>query len=187
MNKSKSFDDLCEAKGSLGSPSPLSQSTIYRLPYKGECSIELTLNYPRTDKFTLLSSTKQKEIYYQLFTQLVTVVDPLRVKRIEHVYEYCKSGHVHMHARISYNDTYACYPIGLIGDIVKKWISNMPHVKYQQYDKYKDKCMYEEYGRYYSPSIVCQFQFATDHYAEWTDYMNKQQSRSAAEPLSLNK
>lgn len=154
---------------SLGSPSPLVIATAEQkaLLSKYGC-IEITLNYPRTSGFVKMVSRKQKQMYLKIWDVIKCACGiPLESKC---VFEYCKSGHVHLHGYLIPSvENY--YVLGYIADIVKTYVNMLP----KKYSIYNDKCMFSEFLRYRSPSICVQYNKSDVRFNEWLNYLNKQQ------------
>lgn len=158
----------------------------YQLPTRGG-SLLITINFPRTDRFVNMDSVHQKELYLNIFNDACNAID-IRTHRFKrYVYEYCDSGHVHLHGILQVDDEALFYPIGLVSDYAKSVHRNMPKIKYQRYHLYSDKAMYKQYCRYRSPQCCVQYVFKDDTEAiyRWFDYMDKEQStNSRAHPPS---
>lgn len=171
-------DDLLEEKPiqsdtpSLGSVSPL-DSTIKVPTTKTEYDnvhVEITLNHPRTKNFVNLTSDKQKVLYNKLFQRMIEKLPiPLVQTKITKTFEFCKSGHIHLHACVEYSlPTGKYYPMGLIADLVKPYLSCLKQC-------YQDRNCFPEYQRYRSPSIACQY-FNNDltRREVWLAYIHKE-------------
>lgn len=145
---------------SLGRASP-------QLQYS-DVHLEITLNHPRTSKFVNMTSDEQRKLYDKMFSKMMQhLPEPLCETHITKVYEYCKSGHVHLHACVEYKLSKAHFPMGLIADTVKRWLNQIKQV-------YQEKNCFTEFNRYRSPSITCQyFQNNKERKAVWLEYMHK--------------
>ena len=171
-----SFNDLItESDGvghSLGSPTPpttVSKELLNDSQYD-DVHVEITLNHPRTAKFNNMTSDEQKVLYTKLFHKMIEKLPvPLCQTKIERTFEYCKSGHIHLHACVIYQlPKGKYYPMGLIADLVKKYLSQIKQV-------YQDRNCYPEWTRYKAPSIVCQY-FNNDQKRRevWLSYIHKE-------------
>lgn len=127
---------------------------------------EITLNYPRTATFIKMLSTKQKILYAKLFRTITHCISPPHESK--YVYEYCKSGHVHLHGYMI-PSIKSYYILGYIADMVKTYVSLLP----KKYSKYVDSCMFSKYNRYRSASICIQYSDKLDEFNRWLMYMRK--------------
>lgn len=154
-------------EGLLGSP-----SSLFAIPEKGGF-IEITISYPRTSHFVSLTSVKQKAMYSKIFRYIKESIIFTEIKDSDFVFEYSKSGHIHMHSYILLTADSVHCPIGIVADIVKVFLKYMP----KKYDKYNDRHMFYKYIRYCSPPITVQYIFQDDieGQSRWYAYMAKQQ------------
>lgn len=132
--------------------------------------IEITLNHPRTHRFCNMTSDEQKVLYNKLFQKMIEKLPiPLVKTTIQKTFEYCKSGHIHLHACVIYSlPTGKYYPMGLIADLVKKYLSQIKQV-------YQERYCFPEYQRYRAPSIVCQYFNGDLKRREiWLSYIHKE-------------
>ena len=132
--------------------------------------IEITLNHPRTHRFCNMTSDEQKVLYNKLFQKMIEKLPiPLVKTTIQKTFEYCKTGHIHLHACVIYSlPTGKYYSMGLIADLVKKYLSLIKQV-------YQDKYCFPELQRYRSPSIVCQYFNGDLKRREiWLSYIHKE-------------
>lgn len=176
------MDELIATEGELhelGSNSP--KKGTYTMPAIGG-HLEVTLNYPRTDKFNSMVSSDQKKVYVNAWRNIIAQLGALYVKHNEYVFEYCKTGHVHLHGLIEFEDKFKLYPVGAVADTVKTFYAGVPRMKFKQY-KFVEKYMFNEYGRYMSPGVCCQYRYLhekVDNTPElcierWKNYMKKTQ------------
>jgi len=130
--------------------------------------LEITLNHPRTPKFCNMTSDEQRKHYDKLFDKIKTYLpEPLCEQHISRVFEYCKTGHVHLHACIDYKLKDIHFPMGLVADVCKRFLTTIKQV-------FQERYCYPEYNRYRSPSIVCQyFQDDIKRREVWIEYMYK--------------
>lgn len=132
--------------------------------------LEVTLNYPRVPGFIKLNSTEQKNLYNVIFKRLVHGIWPgdCTGDRYRREFEFCKSGHVHLHGWILCPKE-KFYIIGIVADTAKRYLNMLP----KRYDKYIDYNMCSEFNRYRSPMICIQYSFTTERIAVWNKYMSK--------------
>lgn len=133
--------------------------------------LEITMNYPRTIAFSKKTSVEQKKIYSILWHKLKCLFGH---NDNDFVYEYCKSGHVHLHGWIDIKGKY--FIAGLVADYVKSYLRFMP----TKFSRYKDFNYYPEYTCYKSPSILVRYrdmEVIEDRvrHEEYLKYMLKQQ------------
>jgi len=175
-----SFDEIIENGriGSLGSNTAKYEGSEYKLPIGGGY-LFVTINYPRTDKFTRLTSDKQKKLYASIWREVQGTFDPAHVNFTDYTIELCDSGHCHLHGVIILKDECTFIPLGCVSDVVKRVLTQFPHVK--GYDRYNDKSMYIGYCRYKSPGVCVQYKYRDDtkSFNEWYSYMYKEQSKSS--------
>lgn len=129
----------------------------------------ITMNYPRTKSFVNKTSTEQKKLYSKLFQTLEGI--NFLTNNSKYIYEYCQSGHIHLHGYVEMNVETKGSPIGAVADVVKRYLSMLP----KKYQTYNDKSMFSEYIRYRCPSICVQYIFKDDveGLKQWETYMNK--------------
>lgn len=137
------------------------------------CHIELTLNYPRTAVFIQLSSEHQKALYKKLYHKVLHTFGLQAIVSDIYTFEYCKSGHVHLHASIVYTFGHKFFIRGVIADIVKKYLNELP----KKYCKYMDSSMDTKYDKYKCPSICVQYNSVEcmDRIECWNAYIQKHQ------------
>lgn len=166
---SDSDSDLDCGEGHLGSPPRLAPSAPPS-EFQSDFSMLVTLNYPRTVGFLRASSQVQKELYKKLLHDIKNF-NGMIPYNVEYVFEYCKSGQVHLHALLQYKTTQVYCIGGLISDFVKNYLKNLP----KKYSLFKEGCMFYEYQRYRAPQIAVQYKLTEDEYIEkWRTYMHKE-------------
>jgi len=133
---------------------------------------EITMNYPRTSAFVLATSERQKKIYAELWRKTIAVFDSLTITKSRYIYEYCKSGHVHLHGYIDI-ELEKFYPVGGIADLVKTYLNLLP----KKYQKYIDSKMSAEWARYRDNNICVQYVEIDNKQRihDWETYINKYQ------------
>ncbi len=136
------------------------------------CNIELTLCHPQTSKFLKLTSAYQKLYYDRIYQKILCTFGMHNIKCSEHVYEYTKCGQIHMHASIELRFPTPHFPLGVVSDIVKTYLNEIPSIKC---NRYNDACMHVEWQRYRCPSIVCQYRpiSAVSRLDAWQQYIRK--------------
>lgn len=135
-----------------------------------ECTVELTLNYPRTSRFKRLCYASKVKTYFDLLYYMKLQLRFIKSSE-EHV-EMCYSGIPHMHAILhcSFDKPYSIE--GLISEIVDTWISQMPQRTRESQQKFhycpSFKC-------YRCPSILAQWTAPDDieRTKKWEDYIRK--------------
>lgn len=140
---------------------------------RSTCYLEVTLNHPRTVKFMNAVSSKQRDMYELALRRMKCAFGPLKGEVVDKEYEYCKSGHVHLHALIKYTFDTPHYPIGVVADVVKVWLHCLT-VKHGRYKEYAMK-IYNNGPKYTSPSICCKYDSVEDidRIEKWRVYMKK--------------
>jgi len=151
---------------SLGSTTP--PDSPVPVPDNVDIFIELTLNHPRNTRFNNMTSDMQKKLYDKIFSAMTeTRPLPLCGMKVERVFEYCKTGHVHLHANITYTlPKGKYYPMGIVGDLAKRYLRLIKQV-------YQEKNCYPEFNRYRCPSIVVQYNEDVKRRDVWLAYMHK--------------
>lgn len=133
-----------------------------------EIYLSVTLNVPRTLGFTRMSSHDQKKLYIKLFEHMMVCNRPIGWHtQTMHTFEFCKTGHVHLHAKIVYTPVGRYYIAGLIADLVKAYKRSVGRKTY-----YDDKCYYPEWDRYKDASICIQREQGSRKRL-WDEYMFK--------------
>ncbi len=138
---------------------------------------EITLNLPRTEKFNSMLSSRQKDAYAFIWDYIKNVVNIN--SRNHYVYEFCKSGHVHLHGYILLDDSVKHIPIGAISDIVKMFVKVYNRVfssmNKRNILKYSDRSMWYMENCYKMPSICIHYRDKHDNerFQEWSNYMQK--------------
>lgn len=186
------YGELVESFGqSTSHGSTLPKSPIdgeYKLPVQGGIVL-ITLSHPHTDKWVNLTTKDQKDLLYRLFQYCVSVADPINIVRMDHVYEYHKTGHVHLHGYVIFRDDLKLYPIGAVADMAKLYHSKMPKEKWHRYHLYNDKHLYSQYGRYRDPGCCFQYLYSDDSEGlnRWIKYIYKDQGAERPEPTGESK
>lgn len=156
-------DNESEGAGdSFSSPSPPAKRPITGY-------LMITLNHPPTRLFEQAPSHVQKQIYSKQWHQIKNTFGI--PDECQYVFEYCKSGRVHLHGLISLHcDRY--FVMGAVSDMAKAYLNLLP----RRYEEFKSRCCYPDFSRYRSPQITVQHAEATSAYVdEWRIYMQKQQ------------
>lgn len=190
MKRSTSWDELIEnpteTKGgmrNLGSIPPEVASGGH---------LEITLAYPQTDSFCNASSDKQKKLYSKLFNDMMNAIPFEYRVTAKYVFEFFKSGHIHLHGYIKLHPDRKFFIVGLLADVAKKWHSLLPVKKYQRYHLYNGKNLYSDYDRYKAPSICLQWRSEDAQRDQrpalesWIEYMNKAQLEAPSSPHLQN-
>lgn len=139
--------------------------------------IEITLNYPRTATFLKYGSFEQKRMYTRLWNVIINNFTTLmRVNSSRAVFEYCRSGQVHLHGYLVIEPNTKYYVAGLVSDMVKCYLNELP----KKYNKFVEKCIYyfddDNTVCYKCPSIkICHRTSQLDRFTEWEEYLSKQQ------------
>lgn len=153
----------------LGSPTQKSGVQVYN----SKCNLEITLNFPRTTVFKNAKSDSQKALYLRLLQIIKCTFGPTTLEECEYTFEYCKNGHIHMHASLLFNFPHLHIPIGVVSDVVKTYLKQLP----KRYSNYQEGSMFVNYIRYKSPSITVQYVSIEDSKRSeiWKTYINKYQ------------
>lgn len=137
------------------------------------CLLEVTLNYPRTPRFKLMTTVQQKSLYLQLWNKLICFKGMERIVResTRHTFELCSTGHVHLHGALYIRMPGPYYPEGIVNDLVKTWLQLLP----KKFQAYNDNNFYKDWQRYRCPSICVKHTSNgdTERVTEWETYMNK--------------
>lgn len=136
--------------------------------------IELTLNYPRTAQFRRASHDEQKDIYHRWIDDSLSDYFP-KIQKLDRFFELCKTGMVHVHLDMVMSNAEFYYPCGLVSDIVKSFLGNLPkRFGLKTFNLLNYNCSFR---RYRCPSIVCQLREITDipRALAWETYIRKSQ------------
>lgn len=132
--------------------------------------ISVTLNVPRTLAFCRMSSHDQKRLYIKLWENMMRSNRPIGWGcSTGYTFEFCKTGHIHLHGYIIYKPNSKFFIQGLIADLVKAYKRSLGKKAY-----YNDKSYYPEYVRYRDASI-CMQQETGDRINKWLEYIKKDQ------------
>lgn len=136
---------------------------------------EITLNLPRSSYFVGLVSDHQKQLYSSIWENMKNIITP--DSNTDYTYEFCKSGHVHLHGYIAVEKP--LIPVGAIADIVKRFIKvyNKIVLPRKACDrlKYNQKSMFYVDSVYKSPAILVRYTAAkdTERQQYWIEYIYK--------------
>lgn len=139
--------------------------------FPNEAWIELTLNYPRTQRFLNMTTFKQKQLYRRLYDEIIHVYGLPRLKWHEYTFEQCANGHIHLHALICYKMRDEYYIGGLVRDVTITYLNCLV----KRYRSYRDANYHCDWHRYRCPSVVCQYRSPDEvvRLEEWRKYMKK--------------
>lgn len=140
--------DCYESMGK-GHSSILARTMPEKLSFK--CHVEITLKHPYNKTWLQRLSAQQKKFYMKAFESLKNVALQ-NYKDSGYVFEYHKSGNVHLHGFIVFEFTQMINPYGLISDIAKSYYAYLPKSSY-----YNPKFLADKYQRYASPAVCVQF------------------------------
>lgn len=179
--------------GSANSARSVSPGTLkimkqvaFRKHYGGY--LEVTLNLPRSVSFKAMPSGVQKRHYSLIWNEVITVLKrkllPIDdTAQDEITFEYCESGHIHLHGSIRIHEDNVLVPVGLIADLVKYFL--IAYSKYlvdqYTYDKslkpvrYDEKNMYFLDNHYQSPMVNIRYRKTSEtaRILVWETYMHK--------------
>lgn len=139
----------------------------------GEFWLEVTMNHPRVASWENLTTTKQNSVYLKKLHLLKNCLGIDNLELLTYSYEISKDGHTHCHALFHSTSQRTHFPLGVIGDVVKTYLSTLT----KKYSNYKRHCMYEKYYRYNGAGICVQYRFPHEHerVAKWEAYIKKYQ------------
>lgn len=138
---------------------------------------EITINLPRTPSFTSMLSSRQKCLYGHLWDSIKNVITISGEN--DYTFEFCKSGHVHLHAIMKIPKSCKLIPVGGISDIVKQFINTYNRVysneKAKNKLRYNERSMWFMENVYKSPAICVRYRGENEaaRLVYWTDYMHK--------------
>lgn len=117
-------------------------------------------------------------LYSALWNDIKDIVDPYAEE--SHTYEFCKSGHVHLHGMIRLRSNFQLIPIGGISDIVKKFCrSYTVHVCAKDRNsppiRYCERSIFYLDNVYKAPAICVRYRGVNEdeRMKEWLEYMYK--------------
>lgn len=143
---------------SLGTTSP-----------KFRIGIEFTMTHPLNKGWLNQLSKRQQKFYHDancLFK--IYLKETFDIKENEIYYEYHKNGQVHAHGLFVLETTKRFYTAGLLSDLGKIYLKQMP----KKYSDFKDKYIKENPIRFFSPQININI-FDNDVRKEWRTYIKK--------------
>lgn len=139
------------------------------------CHIEITLKHPYTKKWEAMPSTLQKKFYREAWNEIKNTGGINNITDSGYVYEYHKSGHVHLHGYVSFSYTQKFSALGLIADYAKMYYILLPKIC-----KYNSNFMFDQYQRYASPAVCIQYINNIEkpnRLKEWKEYMLKENNK----------
>lgn len=137
-------------------------------------AFELTLNFPHTQAWLNATVMKQRGLYERLLKYIQETWGPYNCLWCERAFEFTKKGQVHLHALLYYTVEPYYTDVGLINDIVRTFLRELP----RKYSRFKEEYVYPDLKRYKSPSICLQYRDPyedTGKLAEWLKYIYKDQ------------
>jgi len=136
-----------------------------------EFYIELTMNHPRCKGWDNLISTRQFNLYLKKLNDIKNCLGFNNLGIVDYGFEVSKDGHFHCHALLHSTCAKVHFPLGVVSDIVKTYLSSLP----KKYQKYYNSNMYDKYRRYHGPGICVQYQDSSnkERIKEWLNYINK--------------
>lgn len=134
---------------------------------------EITIHYPCTALWLKMSAEKQRKKLSVIFRDAICALPLDKHYSSRHVFEFGKNGQVHLHGVLVVNDDFKHIPVGSISDIVKVILSYFP----KKYNKFCTSHLYAQWDRYAAAQCCVQYRSKTEteRYAEWTNYLSKQQ------------
>lgn len=139
--------------------------------------LEITMNLPRTPTFLKADSDKQKALYTTIFNKTFNCIPMVKLaKHKEFIFEYCKSGQIHLHGYITLNDDVKYNAHGLISDLTKRYLECQP----KKYSKFSENKMYTfdngDTVCYKTDSLKLSWKNNQDsRFDEWLNYIQKAQ------------
>lgn len=164
--------DYSKEKSGAGFLKPLGRSLDNFPNHNYFCYLEITLNYPRNAMFKRLQSDAQISLYMGLLEYMLYNTSLYRFVVYKNIqFEKCMDGHTHMHASVKFNFTEPYTAVGLIEQLVKCYLTQLP----LKYNYYNEQLMRYDFKRYRCPSIVVQFVDAADidRIEKWNNYIIK--------------
>lgn len=134
-------------------------------------SFAVTINHPRSVIFLNVQSDRQKLMYAKIWQQLAYSCN---IVTKDFIFEYCKSGQIHLHGLVVYKFVSAGHIIGLISDIVKSLLPALGSGKNKR-ESFQEASMYSQWNRYRSPAICVQYLDTDKSILDWKIYMSKYQ------------
>lgn len=170
MSKKKSDIDYSEVFDELPS---LGSSSAKLQGGQSECFIELTFNYPRITSFVNKTSQQQKAFYDKIFYIVKNTFSVACLYESQRTFEFCQSGHVHLHAWLHLKFDHPHVAVGVVADLAKVYLKCLP----KRHNLYSDSKMSAQFLRYRSPSICVQYRNINDieRTTKWKQYINKYQ------------
>lgn len=134
------------------------------------CRLEMTMNYPRSSRFKRLVPESRKLVYVNLLEYIK--VHHTCIKLTESTIELCKSGYPHMHVTLHCKMTGPYSIEGLLNDIVKTYVSQLPKLTQNSLHKYH-YC--NKFNCFKCPSILLQWYRSSDSERAlvWSEYIKK--------------
>lgn len=151
----------------------ISKESLGSMTDLNKVNLEITLNYPENAAYKRMKDDDKKVMYERLWQYVL-----INQKLIDYVvenktnFEYGKqAGKMHMHILLKLHFNGCFCPEGLVKQIAKCWLSQLPK-RYYLYDESK---YWIKYFRYRCASICCQIQFVNDFERTkyWEDYIKK--------------
>ena len=151
------------------------------LPPKIESRLEITITHPHTTQWCNMPSLLQRKKLSDIWVGMRNIGGMNNIVKAEYVYEFHKSGHVHLHGYIDFEfDLKQFSPVGLVSDYVKMVLLQMP----KKYCNYSDRNMYindedDKFNIVYKcPQVMIRYINKTDwpeRVIEWEGYIQKHQ------------
>lgn len=111
--------------------SVLAEDIVLKKVY--ECTLEITINYPRSKRFMSLSVQEQVQVYRDLWEKLLEKISFCGKKDNRYVIEFCKDGTPHLHGSITCYDMANHYEMGVVSEVAKMIYLLLPKQYYKQY------------------------------------------------------
>lgn len=152
-----------------------------RPPPKIESRLEITITHPHTTQWCNMPSLLQKKKLSDIWMGMRNIGGMNNIVKAEYVYEFHKSGHVHLHGYIDFEFNLKCIsPVGLVSDYVKMVLLQMP----KKSCNYVDKNMYINQDDdkmnivYLCPQVMVRYINRNEwpeRVIEWEGYIHKHQ------------
>lgn len=138
--------------------------------------LEITLSHPRTAVFKKASFEKQREIYYNIYIEVVKYIRSVS-SSTEDVYRYelSSDGNMHFHAYIDFNLLSSVFSVkGLVTEVVKRLVFAHPKRTHQWLAR---TCYDAKYRSWRMPCCCVQYIDKRDEITRvkyWNEYIDKE-------------
>lgn len=163
----------CENTAREGTPKETTFQLLNCDPHMGGF-IEITITYPHTTNYLSMTSDKQKQLLSKIFNRIKGVIPVTHQAVVKYVFEYTKSGQIHLHGYVAIHDSLKLYPIGAVSDMAKVLLSLFP----KKYSKFSTDSINGDWCRFRSTQGVIQYRYShqIDRINSWKQYIEKHQA-----------